>query len=116
MSPDYQPPTEVIKRVGIYLKVTMPGGPGPRKLITHLQGLEATQYRLAEAVVDWHKLLNEKKSQMLYPKDKDYSEMDRKIMLNASVAIIKRDYEFLVKLQELVRDRIDFGKSLLTML
>lgn len=108
----YEPPTEIIKRVGIYLSNAMPDGKD--KLVAHLRGLEATRYKLAEATADWLQLLHEKKNQMLHPKDKELTEMDRRVMLNASIAIIERDYEFLCKLDVLVKDRIELGKLFLT--
>lgn len=109
----YESPISVIKRVGLYLRTAMPIQ--GKKLVDHLQGLEATRFDLAQAVVDWHQLLAEKKNQMLYPKDKDKTEMDRRVMLDASVAVIERDYKFLCKLEELVRERIELGKIFLTL-
>jgi hypothetical protein len=108
----YNPPTPIIKRVGIYMSVAMPMG--REKIRDHLQGLEATRYELAKVRCDWLQMLHEKKNQMLHPKDKDLTELDRKTMVNASVAVIERDYEFLCKLEELVKDRIELGKIFLT--
>jgi hypothetical protein len=36
-------------------------------------------------------------------------------MLDAHIGIVRQDYEFLCKLEELVRDRLEFGKLLLTL-
>lgn len=110
----YNPPVEIIKRVGMYLGITLPSNRD--KLIEHLTGLEATRYKLAEARVDWLLLLYEKKNQMLHPKDKDLTELDRRVMLNASIGVIERDYEFLVKLEQLVEERLTFGQKLLDVL
>lgn len=111
---DYQSPTPIIKRVGIYLNNAMPLSRS--KLIDHLQGLEATRKELAEAVVDWHLKVAKSKNQMLHPKDKDLTELDRTVMLEAHISVIRRDYEFLVKLEELVKDRIELAKVMLPML
>lgn len=109
----YQPPTETIKRVGAYLSVALPSN--KQKLVDALIGLEACQFELSQKTVEWHKLLADKKAIALRPKDKDYTELDRTTLLDADVSIIRSDYEFLVKLEELVKGRIELGKVLLTL-
>lgn len=109
---EYQPPTEIMGRVGAYLRTPIPTN--KKQLISELVGLEACRYDLAKDVVEWHSLLANKKRQMLHPKDKDLTELDRTVMLDANVSVIRQDYEFLVKLEELVKERIDLGKDLLT--
>jgi len=110
----YEPPNQIIKDIGAYLSEQIPNT--KQELIIHLAGLESLRYRLAESRVEWMLLLDEKKNQMLHPKDKDLTEMDRKIMLNASIGIINKDYEFLTKLELIVEDRIKLGSLLLTLL
>lgn len=110
---EYQPPTEIIRRVGAYMSVAMPTG--QKKLIDELVSLEACRYELAKYVTEWHMLLTNKRRQVLHPKDKDFTELDRTVMMDANVSVIRQDYEFLVKLEELVRDRIELGKLLLTL-
>jgi len=83
------------------------------KLVDHLQSLEACRYELAKAVVEWHKQVAEMKNRMLHPKDPMLTELDRTTMLDAHVSIVRKDYELLVKLEEIVRDRIELGKILL---
>lgn len=110
----YESPNEVIHRVSGFL-----GNPLPQtvsELQKHLIGLEACRLQLAEAKVDWHKLLHEKESQMLHPKDAMFTEMDRKVMLNASVAVIRRDYDYLVTIEQLIQERLAFGRELWTTL
>lgn len=68
--------------------------------------LEKLRYELAETTVDWLRKLHEARAQMLRPKDKDMTELDRKTLLDSSVAVIERDYEFLLRLEGIVRDRI----------
>ena len=99
--------------MGIYLSVTMPQKKD--KLVDHLLGLEACRYDLAQKVAEWHMLLADKKRQALRPKDKEYTELDRTVLLDADISIIRKDYEFLVKLDELVKDRLELGKVLLTL-
>lgn len=108
---DYSSPTEIMRRVGIYLSKAMPTN--KEKLADHLVGLEACRYELAEKTVEWHQTVAEVKNRMLHPKDKDLTELDRNVMLESHVAVIRKDYELLVKLDELIRDRIELGKLLL---
>lgn len=105
----YEPP-EIIKRVGALLREPISANP---KDITKL---EALRYELLETRCRWQQLLAEKKANMLYPKGKEVTELDRKVMLNASVANIEHDYEFLVGLERLVSDRLTLYPSLLTQL
>lgn len=105
----YESPNEIIRRVGVFLREPIP----EVDIEDHLSGLEALRFDLAEATVDWQRLLAEKKNQMLHPKDKELTDMDRKVMLNASIAVIERDYEFLLRLEGLVSDRLDLGKMFL---
>lgn len=107
----YQSPTEVIKRVGLYLSVAMPSNKD--KMVDHLLGLEACRYDLSQKVTEWHQLVADTKQRALRPKEKEYTELDRTVMMDADISLVRKDYEFLVKLEELVRDRIELGKTLL---
>jgi len=111
---DYESPTEVMKRCGVYLGVTMPDS--KVKLIAHLRGIEACRFDLVKAITEWHRLVAEHRNRMLHPKDKELTELDRNTMLEAHVAVVRQDYEFLVKLDELIVDRIALGRQLLTLL
>lgn len=110
---EYQSPTEILRRLGLYLGVTMPTS--GERLVAHLQALEACRFDLAKKAAEWHKLTSEYRSRMLHPKDKDLTELDRTTMLDAHVAVVRQDYELLCKLEEIVRDRIELGKLLLTL-
>lgn len=96
------------------MSVTMPSG--KEKLVDELRCLDACRYELAKKSAEWHRVLAEQKNRMLHPKDKDMTELDRNVMLDAHVAVVRQDYEFLCKLEELVKDRIELGKLLLTFL
>ena len=98
---------DIISRVGALLRVPIVVGG------QDLPALDALRFELLEVRVDWGQMLAEKKSQYLHPKDKNLTELDRKISLNASLANIERDYEFLVGLEKLVEQRIELGKALL---
>jgi hypothetical protein len=79
----------------------------------HLTGLECLRYALAEARVNAHQSLLEKRRQVLWPKDKDMTELDRKTRLDGDVAVYEKNYQFLVQLEEIVRDRLELGKLLI---
>lgn len=80
--------------------------------VENVENLAKLQFELAQKKTEWMQLVYEKENQMLHPKDKELTEMDRRVMLNASTAVIKKDYEMLVTLERLVRDRIDLFKRL----
>lgn len=106
----YESPYKVIHSVAGYLGQPLPTS--EKDLKQHLVGLDSVRMELAEARVDWHRLLHEKESQMLHPKDAMFTEMDRKVMLNASVAVIRRDYDYLLTLEQLIQERLAFGREL----
>ncbi len=108
---DYQSPTEIIKEVGSHLSKKIPSD--KQKMKDHLIDIESVRFALSEALVNQHKALVELRQRMLHPKDKDLTELDRNTMLDANASVYKRDYEFLEKLDELVRDRIEIIKTLL---
>lgn len=70
-------------------------------------GLESLRLELSEAKVDFHMKLQEKRRQMLWPKDKDMTELDRKTRLDGDVAAYQRNYDFLVELDDIVKDRLE---------
>lgn len=89
------------------------------KLKQHIIELEALRFELAETTVDTMRLLYEKRKQMLWPKDipvgkKEPTELDRSTYLNADVATIERDYQFLLRIETLVKDRLELAQSLRT--
>lgn len=102
--------TSIISRIGNYLREELPEDTveGER----HMAGLDALRFELLEVTVDWKQLLTEKKSQYLHPKDSNLTELDRRISLNASIANIERDVDFLTGLHDLITQRIELGKSL----
>lgn len=101
-------PNEIIAKVGTYLRQPLEGD-----IRAQLVGLESLRFELAEVRTDQLQLLHEKENQMLFPKDKDFTELDRKVRLNASVVVVRKDYELLLKLEELIKERLEFGVKLL---
>lgn len=92
-------PNEVIGKVGALLQEDINE--------ENILQLEKLQFELAQARTQTMQYLYEKESQMLYPKGKEVTELDRKISLNASVSVIRRDYEMLQSLEKLVVQRIE---------
>lgn len=92
---------KIIKLVGEYLRKTNTRSDALK--------LDTLRFELALARVDAQKLLYEKRKQMLWPKDaeKGLTELDRTTRLNADVAVLERNYQFLARLEELVDNRID---------
>lgn len=80
-----------------------------------LISLDKLRFDLANEVTDAMQLLYEKRKQMLWPKDaeKGLTELDRSTRLNGDVAILERDYQFLLRLETLVADRLKLGLDLL---
>lgn len=108
---DYHPPTEIISKIGAFLREPLPSTKNDLK--DALIGLEGLRMELLDARVNWQMMLAEKRAQYLMPKDKDWTELDRKTRLNAQLANIERDTEFLLGLEKLVTERIQLGKILL---
>lgn len=109
---DYETPIEIIKKVGALLAQEIPTE--KPALIKHLTKLEALRFDLAHEVAEHHKIYAEQRRRMLHPKDKEFTELDRNVMLDAHVSAVRKDYEFLSELQEIVRDRIELSKTILT--
>lgn len=51
---------------------------------------------------------------MLHPKDKDLTELDRRIYLQTAVSDLRKAYEYVLAIEELVKERIELGKLFLT--
>jgi len=71
--------------------------------IYELQGL---RLELAEKIKKAHEELLLKRRQVLYPKDKDLTELDRKVRMEGDIAKYEADYLFLLKVYEIVKDKI----------
>lgn len=97
---DYQEPP-IIKTATDLLR-----GKVPDDLEEHVMDIVAIQADVALATADTLKVLLEKRKQLLWPKDKDTTELDRKTRLDADTAPLQRDYELLVRLEELLKQRV----------
>lgn len=85
----------------------------PEYLETHVIELDAIRYDLAKATSETMEFLYLKRNQMLEPKDKNSTELDRLTRLNADVALIEKDYAFLQKLETLVEQRLALATVLI---
>lgn len=110
---DIASPDALITKVSEFLGVPLPDT-STADLIAHLLGLEATRLEVAKARVAHLKMLHDGEMKTLHPKDKQLTELDRRVMVQAAVSDIRRDYELLVSLEELTKYRLDFGRQLLT--
>ncbi len=102
---------KIVDKLRPFLSKELPKN--PNALRSHLLGLESLRFALAEARVEALYELHTKRRQMLYPKDKEFTELDRKVRLDGDVALYERNYTFLVELEEIVKDRLNFGQLLL---
>lgn len=107
---DYTEPT-IIKTLATILRVPIPTDGD--ELEAHIIELNALQYDLALELVNTQKLLYEKRKQLLWPKDKDQTELDRKTKLDADTAPIQRNYELLSRIELLIIQRLDICLQLL---
>lgn len=100
---------QIIAEVGKYLRQALPRA--QEDLEAHVIGLDSLRFDLAKERADAMQSLYEKRKQMLWPKDVDakLTELDRNTRLNADVAILERDYQFLVRLEDLVEARVDLA-------
>jgi len=108
----YQGPNKILAEIGRYLSQPLPKEKD--QLIEHITGLDSLRYSLAQSTSDWFKMLTDARQKMIRPKELDLkaTELDRTTRLNADVSIIERDYKLLVRLEELVDQRVSLGRFL----
>lgn len=104
-----EPP--VIKEATTLLRVKIPSD--DESIESHIVDIASIQGEVAMATADSLKLLLEKRKQLLWPKDKDTTELDRKTRLDADTAPLQRDYELLIRIEELLRQRVAVCMELL---
>lgn len=84
------------------------------ELKTACVALDALRHDILVARVQAQKELAEKREQMRHPKDKELTDFDRRTMLEGAVADYVSRYELLSGLEELVADRLDLARQLIT--
>lgn len=98
-------PNIIIGKVGALLRQPMTPD--------NLKELDALRFELLETKNDLMQTLYEQRSRMLMPKDKNLSELDRKVSMNASTAVMERDYTFLCDLDRIIEQRLQLAQKLL---
>lgn len=79
------------------------------KLKEQLANLQSIRYELSYNKSKWYERLLNERERVRMPKDKEYTELDRKTMLQSGTSMIEADYEFMVSLEKIVEDSISLG-------
>lgn len=108
----YQPPVELYQKLSPLLQEELSHDDADA-LRRQLSSLEAIRYELAYTRCEWLEKLLRERERARMPKEKDYSEMDRKTMLQSSTSVIESDYQFLQSLELIVKERIELGITFL---
>lgn len=108
------PSEKILSEVGAYLRQPLPRA--QEDLEAHVIGLDALRFQLAQVTTDSLQTLYQKRKQMLWPKDaeKSLTELDRTTRLNGDVAVLERDYQFLLRIEALVESRLNLALMLLS--
>ena len=83
------------------------------ELANQLVEVEAWQGLVSEAARSASQELSEARRRMLLPKSKDYTDMDRTVGLEGSVALEQYRADHLSDLQDIIKRRISLGQSLI---
>lgn len=77
-----------------------------QQLVPPIDKIQLLRLELARAIAESDELLAIKRRQMLWPKDKEMTELDRKIRLRGDVSQIERENTLLHLVWEIVADLI----------
>lgn len=102
---------DIIQNVASFLDKPIPTT--TQDLKTALIASESLRKPLLEARVTAQIDLAKKRSQYLHPKDRDFTNLDREIMLNANTTTETEYFELLLGLEGLLKDRHATLSSLL---
>jgi hypothetical protein len=78
-----------------------------------LRELEVCYIGTMDARIKAQVTLQNKRLQYLHPKDSQYTDMDRKIMLDANVSDAQAEYEQALALEEALKQRVGIIQTLL---
>lgn len=94
---------DIIQRVSSFLEQEIPiDVPGQETALTASESLRLPLLQArVQAQIDLHK----KRAQYLHPKDRDFTNLDREIMLNANTTTELEYFELLTGLEGLLKDR-----------
>lgn len=70
--------------------------------------LEALRQPLLKLRTDKYVELTNAREKCRHPKDKDLTDWDRRVMNDSMVATLQAEYDYLLGLEELVKERINF--------
>lgn len=102
----------IIAQYGELLRMDLPTET-PAILLVHVKALLALRFELAGQTNRWLVIVHEARSKVLWPKDKDKTELDRKTYMDAAIAQLQADYDMLLKIDEIVKERLEFALLLL---
>lgn len=108
----YYPPVDLYQRINPLLQDPL-STTSIETLAAQLASIEAVRYELSYKRCEWLEMLLRERDRARMPKDKEYTDFDRKTMLEANTSVIEQDYQFLVSLEEIVKERIALGMIIL---
>lgn len=73
-----------------------------------IKGLLGIREPLLKLRVDKYVELTQAREKCRHPKDKELTDWDRRVMNDAMVAELQAEYDYLLGLEELVKERINF--------
>lgn len=80
----------------------------------YLGELEACKLAILQERVKVQREYFEGREKLRIPKGKEYTDFDRNTMLEASVAELREKYEYVKGLEELVRERVELYKLMMS--
>lgn len=110
---EYESPYELFKQVGEY--VSSPLGIAPDALVAESLEAQQLQLKLANVLRELHYTLNTRRMAAKQPKDKYITDLDREVEIKGATAQLQADYEFIITLQEIIKERLDTTRQWLTM-
>jgi hypothetical protein len=108
----YQPPVELYQKLSPLLQESL-DYTNSEHLKKQLAELEVLGYEVSAKRTEWFQKLLESRERVRIPKDKEFTELDRKTMLQASTAVIEHDHEFLISLEKIIESRLELGSLFL---
>lgn len=78
-----------------------------------LSDLESIRYELSYKRCNVLERLLRDRERSRMPKDKTYTDLDRKVMLDSNTSLIESDYQFIQSLEEIIKTRIELGITIL---
>ena len=108
----YETPIELFTKVGDAMREPL-DYENSSNLMAQLSTAQSIRFELSNARCKWYRKLVEARERVRMPKDKEYTDLDRKTMLEASTARIEEDYRFLLALEDIISNYIGLGQTFL---